>query len=130
MSALSKVSVLITLNVKTIKEVLIATVLTVTKETTVATLMSVTLQPVVTRTPNAQTLMEATPAAVWTVFTETVPRAFRADAKTVTVLKTKNAFRKRPQVANAKKAFNSTIYLSVKISMNVNRTSVIIKLNV
>ena len=64
MSALSKVSVRTTLNVKTIKEVLVATVLMVTKDTTVATSMSVTVKLVVTRTPNAQTRTEATPAAV------------------------------------------------------------------
>ena len=53
MSALRKVFVRTTLNVKTIKEVSVATVLTVTKETIVLISMSVTAQVVVTRTPNA-----------------------------------------------------------------------------
>ena len=52
MSALRKMSVQITLNVKTVKEVSIATVLTVTKETIVLISMSVTAQLLVTRTPN------------------------------------------------------------------------------
>ena len=77
MSALSRVSVRTTLNVKTIKEVSIATALTVTKETIVAISMSVAVQLVVPRTPNAQTRTEATSAAVTKVFTEMVTRASR-----------------------------------------------------
>ena len=130
MSALRKVSVRITLNVKTIKEVSIATVLTVTKETTVATSMSVTVQTVVTRTPNVETRTEATSAAVKMVFMETVTRALWADAWIVIVLKTKNAFQQRAQVVNVKKAFNSTIYLFAKILMSVNRTSATIEQSV
>ena len=53
MSALSEVSVRTTLNAKTIKGVLVVTVLTGTKGTIVLTLMSVAVQLVVTRTPNA-----------------------------------------------------------------------------
>ena len=79
-SALSKVSVRTTLNVKTIKEVSIANVLTVTKETTVKTSMSVTVQLLVTRTPNVLTRTEATPANVETVIMETVTRAIRVNA--------------------------------------------------
>ena len=129
-SALLKEFVLITLSVKTIKEVLIATVLTVTKEITVATSMSVIVQLVVPRTPYAQILREATSADVLTVFMETVTCAFRANARTVTAPKTKSAFQQRPQVVNVKTASNSTTYQFAKISMSVNRPSVMIKPNV
>ena len=129
-SALSKVSVRTTLNVKTIKEVSIATVLTVTKETTVATSMSVTVQSAVTRTPNVGTRTEATPVAAKTGFMETVTRALWANAWIVIVLKTKNAFQQRPKAVNVKTASNSTMYLFAKISMSVNRPSVMIKPNV
>ena len=131
MSALRKVSVRIMLNAKTIKEVLVATVLTVTKETIVATLMSVTKQVlVVTRTPNASTLMEASLATVTKVFTEMVTGAFRVNVRTAIVLKTKNAFQQRPLVVNANKASNSAIHLSAKMSMSANRPSATIKKNV
>ena len=115
MSALTKVSVRITLSVKTIKEVLVATVLTVTKENIARTSMSVTVQSVVTRTPNAQTLMGATPAVVKTGSMETVTGALRADVRTVTALETRNAFQQRPQTVNVKKAFSSTRCLFAKI---------------
>ena len=124
------VSVRIILNAKTIKEVLVATVLTVIKETIAVTSMSVTVKLVVPRTPNVLTRKEATPAAVTKVFMEMATHAFRVNVRTVTVLKTKNAFQQRPLVVNAKKAFNSTLYLFVKMLMSVNRTSVMIKPNV
>ena len=130
MSARTKVSVRITLSVKTIKEVLVATVLTVTKENIARTSMSVAVQAVVTRTPNAQTLMEVTFAAVKMVFMETVTRALWANAWIVIVLKTKNAFQQRPKAVNVNTASNSTMYLFAKISMSVNRPSVMIKPNV
>ena len=71
--------------------------------------------------------MEASPAGVAMVFTETVTGAFQVNARTVTVLKTKNAFQQRLQAANVKKASNSQTLLFVKILMSVNRSSVTIK---
>ena len=78
--------------------------LRVTKETTVAISMSVTVQLLVTRAPNVETQTVTTPAAVWTGFMETVSRAFRVNALIDIVLKTKNAFHKRPQAVNVKTA--------------------------